>query len=183
MCYLGLQSLVFCAKRRAKRTTSATSVLREAPSEASYPPWPPRPLADMRYFQWQKIIEGIIFRGLDTSHILPFEIATSIRTPRPFKASTSNSISEPLERHSVSREAPSEASHPPWPQRLSADMRYFRCQKIIEGSIFRGLDTSYNLLSDLRSFEAATSIRDLRGQPRPSEAKNCKNRKFTQFEG
>ena len=36
-------------------------------------------------------------------------------------------------------------------------MRYFRCQKIIEGSIIRGLDTSYNLLSDMRLFEAATS--------------------------
>ena len=46
---------------------------------------------------------------------------------------------------SVLHEAPSKASHPPRPPRLSADMRYFRCQKIIEGSIFRGLNTSQNL--------------------------------------
>ena len=126
----------------------------------------------MRYFQWQKITEGSIFQGLDTSHILlsdlkPFEAATSIRPPRPFEASTSNYISEPLERPSLLRDAPCEASHPPRPQRLASDIRYFRCQKIIEGSIFRGLVTSYNLLSDLGSFEAETSIRP----PRPKIAK------------
>ena len=46
----------------------------------------------------------------------------------------------------------------------------FRCLKIIEGSIFRGLDKNYNLLSDLRSFEAATSIFGLGGYPRPKIA-------------
>ena len=35
------------------------------------------------------------------SDLRPFEVATSIRPPRPFKASTSNSISEPLERPSA----------------------------------------------------------------------------------
>ena len=67
------------------------------------------------------------------------EVTTSIRPPRPFEAVTSNSTSEPLKRPSVLREASSDASHPPWPPRLSADMRFFRCQKIIEGSIFEGL--------------------------------------------
>ena len=69
----------------------------------------------------------------------------------------------PHERPSVLREAPSEASHPPRPPRLSADMRYFQCQKIIEGIIFRGLDTSNNLLSDLRPRPQS----DLRGRWRP----------------
>ena len=67
----------------------------------------------MRYFQCQKIIEGIIFRGLDTSNNLlsdlrPFEAATSIRPPRPFEAVTSNYTSEPLMQPSVLREESSE---------------------------------------------------------------------------
>ena len=49
-------------------------------------------------------------------------------------------------------------------------MRFFQFQKIIEGSIFRGLHTTNKLLSNLRPFEATTSIRP----PRPSEAKNRK---------
>ena len=43
------------------------------------------------------------------------------------------------------------------PPRPSADMRYYRCQKIIGGIVFQGLDTTHNLLSDLRPFEAATA--------------------------
>ena len=62
---------------------------------------------------------------------------------------------------------PSKASHPPRPPRLSADMRYFRCQKIIEGSIFRGRDILQNLLSDLDLGGPGDLRSDLRGHPRP----------------
>ena len=61
----------------------------------------------MRYFQWQKIIEGIIFQGLDTS--LDTSRTSSdlrgrlrprlqIRPPKVFEAVTSNRGSDSGER-------------------------------------------------------------------------------------
>ena len=53
------------------------------------------------------------------------------------------------------------------PPRPSADLRYFRCQKIIEGGIFRGCVMIQKLLSDLDLGGQADLRSDLRGHPRP----------------
>ena len=56
---------------------------------------------------------------------------------------------------------------PPRPPRSSADLRYFRCQKIIEGGIFRGFVVNQKLLSDLDLGGPGDLRSDLRGHPRP----------------
>ena len=50
-------------------------------------------------------------------------------------------------------------------------MCYLGCQKIIEGSIFRGRDSIQNLLSDLDLGGPDDLRYDLRGRLRPLEAK------------
>ena len=45
------------------------------------------------------------------------------------------------------------------------------CQKMMEGSVFRGLDRSQNLLSDLDLGGPDGLRSDLRGHPRPKIAK------------
>ena len=56
----------------------------------------------------------------------------------------------------------------PRPPRTSADLRHLGCQKIMEGSVFRGLDRSQNLLGDLDLVEPGGLRSDLRGHhPRP----------------
>ena len=56
---------------------------------------------------------------------------------------------------------------PPRPPRPSADLRYFRCQKSIEGGIFRGCVMNPKLLSDLDLGGPGDLRSDLRGHPRP----------------
>ena len=58
-------------------------------------------------------------------------------------------------------------TRPPRPPRPSADLRYFRCQKIIQGGIFRGCVTNPKLLSDLDIGGPGDLRSDLRGHPRP----------------
>ena len=55
----------------------------------------------------------------------------------------------------------------PRPPRTSADLRHLGCQKIMEGSVFRGFDRCKNLLSDLDLVEPGGLRSDLWGHPRP----------------
>ena len=57
-------------------------------------------------------------------------------------------------------------------------MCYLGCQKIIEGSIFRGRDSIQNLLSDLDLGGPDDLRYDLRGRLRPLEAKIVFSQKF-----
>ena len=57
-----------------------------------------------------------------------------------------------MQLHKTKRSVIRQKPRPPRPPRLSAEdmlFYYFGCQKIIEGSIFRVLDRSQNLLSEL----------------------------------
>ena len=68
------------------------------------------------------------------------------------------------------------------PPRLSADLRYFRCQKILEGGIFRGCDWSQILLSDLDLGRPYGVRTNLRGRPRPETEKLCFYTEVTEAE-
>ena len=53
-------------------------------------------------------------------------------------------------------------TRPPRPPRPLADLCYLGCQKVMEGSVFRGLNTSQNLLGDLDLGEPTSEA--IRGQ-------------------